>query len=73
VEEDPRDGSFAVYERSGTIGVRLGTISFLPGSRMFVGSLTSARRNALQRFLTELMKGDPIPLEELRDVEMPYR
>jgi hypothetical protein len=73
VEEDPRDGSFAVYERSGTIGVRLGTISFLPGSRMFVGSLTSTRKNALQRFLIELMKGDLIPLEELRDVEMPYR
>jgi hypothetical protein len=73
VVEDPRDGSFAVYERSGAIGVRLGTISFLPDGRMFVGSLTSARKNALQRFLTELMKGDLIPLEELRDVEMPYR
>jgi len=73
VAEDPHDGSFAVYERTGRIGVRLGTISFLPGSRMFVGSLTSTRKNALQRFLTELMKGDLIPLEELRDVEMPYR
>jgi len=73
VEEDPRDGSFAVYERSGTIGVRLGTISFLPDSRMFVGTLTSTRKNALQRLLTELMKGDLIPLEELRDVEMSHR
>jgi len=73
VVEDPRDGSFAVYQQTGRIGVRLGTISFLPDSRMFVGSLTSTRRNALQRFLTELMKGDLIPLEELRDVEMPYR
>jgi hypothetical protein len=73
VVEDPHDGSFAVYEWTGRIGVRLGTISFLPGSRMFVGSLTATRKNVLQRFLTELMKGDLIPLEELRDVEMPYR
>jgi len=73
VQEDPRDGSFAVYGRTGTIGIRLGTISFLPDSRMFVGSLTSTRRNALQEFLAELMKGDLIPLQELRDVEMPYR
>jgi hypothetical protein len=73
LEEDPHDGSFAVYERTGRIGVRLGTISFLPDSRMFVGTLTSTRKNALQRFLIELMKGDLIPLEELRDVEMPYR
>jgi hypothetical protein len=73
VVEDPHDGSFAVYERTGRIGVRLGTISFLPDSRVFVGSLTSTRKNALQRLLTELMKGDLILLEELRDVEMPYR
>ena len=73
LEGDPRDGSFAVYERTGRIGVRLGTISFLPDSRMFVGSLTSTRKNALQRFLTELMKGDLIALEELRDVEIPFR
>jgi len=39
---------------------------------MFVGSLTSTRKNALQRLLTELMKGDLIPLEELKDVKMPY-
>jgi hypothetical protein len=73
VVEDPKDGSFAVYERTGRIGVRLGTISFLPDGRMFVGSLTSTRKNALQRLLIELMKGDLILLEELRDVEMPYR
>jgi len=73
LEEDPYDGSFAVYERTGRIGVRLGTISFLPDSRMFVGSLTSTRKNALRRLLTELMKGDLIALEELRDVEIPYR
>ena len=73
VEEDPHDGSFAVYKQTGRIGVRLGTISFLPDSRMFVGSLTSTRKNALQRLLTELMKGDLIPLEELRDVEMSQR
>jgi hypothetical protein len=73
VVEDPRDGSFAVYQRTGRIGVRLGTISFLPDGRMFVGSLTSTRKNALQRLLTELMKGDLILLEELRHVEMPYR
>jgi len=73
VVEDPHDGSFAVYQRTGRIGVRLGTISFLPGSRMFVGSLTSTRKNALQKLLTELMKGDLILLEELRDVAMPYR
>jgi hypothetical protein len=73
VVEDPRDGSFAVYQRTGRIGVRLGTISFLRDNRMFIGSLTSTRKNALQRLLTELMKGDLILLEELRDVKMPYR
>lgn len=70
---DPRDGSFAVYERTGRIEVRLGTISFLPSRRMFVGSLTSTRKNALQKFLTEILEGDLIPSEELRDVEMPYK
>jgi hypothetical protein len=73
VVEDPNDGSFAVYERTGRIGVRLGTISFLSDGRMFVGSLTSTRKNVLQRFLTELMKGDLILLEELKHVEMPHR
>jgi len=73
VKENSRDGSFAVYERSETIAVRLGTISFLPNSGLFGGNLTSTRKNALQKFLTEPMKGHMILLEELRNVEMPYR
>jgi len=71
LKEDPGGNSFAVYQWTGTIGVRLGTIDFLPDSRLFVGSLTSTRRNALHKFLTELMKGDLMLLEELRDVELP--
>ncbi len=71
VREDPGGNRFSVYRWTGTIGVRLGTIDFLPDSRLFVGSLTSTRRNALHRFLTDLMKGDLMLLEELRDVELP--
>lgn len=71
VEEDSVGNRFAVYQWTGSIGVRLGTIDFLPDSRLFVGSLTSTRRNALHKFLTELMKGDLRLLEEMRDVELP--
>lgn len=69
LEEDSHDGSFAVYEPTGAAQVRLGTISFLADGRMFVGSLTSTRENVLRKFLSEILNGDLVLLEELRRVK----
>jgi len=71
VKEDRSNGRFTIYEWTGTIGVRLGTLSFLPDGGLFVGSLTSTRINALHRFLTGLMKENLTLVEEMRDVELP--
>lgn len=71
VREEPDATSFAVYQWKLNIGVRLGTISFLPEGRLLVGSLTSTRRNALHKFLANLIKGDLTLLEDFRDVKLP--
>ena len=71
IKEDRSEGSFTIYEWTGTIGVRLGTLSFLPQGGLFIGSLTSTRMNALHKFLTELMKENLTLVEEMRDVELP--
>lgn len=70
IRED-EGGSFAVFKSEGSIGTKLGTINFLPDGIVSVGTLTTARKNALHVLLKDIMKEDITLLKELERVELP--